>query len=422
MLVVGRDVERLAAAGRAINRWASTPAAVDAEPEAGAAEMDAIRRAIATCDSTALWPYGDINGALRRMAVLSTAVSGLRLAVLARSRPSRGPGCRGRFDRVAVRGRVQRDVDRQADGRLPYTGPSHAPSGPRAAPLHSLSRQEKACATATSRRARCATSSCQSGPAPAGSTHICIRCGKCLPDVPQIGTLVWGTCYKPRCVPDSAARRPGGRRVVTTEGLNDGAALDGPSGSGPARGFPVERLQDARGRRVPTSTDSTAQRQPPLAAGGRRRLGRSAQMRRRAPRTLPCLGGRRDRAMAQLSTVREVGILRSASRRSVHEMFDRGVFPEAPIRHDCPMAALADRGGRSMGRRGPPARFGECRWLLRLPETGSVNHMLAKRECSASAARSPVLQAGRGAAALRGRPPGCEGVTHGRSERRAARP
>ena len=126
--------------------------------------------------------------------------------------------------------------------------------------------------------------------------------------------------------------------------------------------------------------------------------------------------------MAQLSTVREVGIARSVSRRTVHEMFDRGVFPEAPIRHDCPMAALADRGGRSMGRRGPPARFGECRWLLRLPETGSVNHMLAKRECSASAARSPVLQAGRGAAALRGRLPGCEGVTHGRSERRAARP
>ena len=343
-------------------------------------------------------------------------------SLLARSRPSRGLGCRGRSDRVAVRGRVQRDVDRQADGRLPCTGPSHAPSGPRAAPLHSLSRQEKACATATSRRARCVMSSCQSRPAPAGSTHICIRCGKWLPDVPQIGTLVWGTCYKPRCVPDSAARRPGGRRVVTTEGLNDGAALDGPSGSGPARGFPVERLQDARGRRVPTSTDSTAQRQPPLAAGGRRRLGRSAQMRRRAPRTLPCLGGRRDRAMAQLSTVREVGILRSASRRTVHEMFEGGVFPEAPIRHDCPMAALADRSGRSMGRRGPPARFGECRWLLRLPETGSVNHMLAKRECSASAARSPVLQAGRGGAALRGRSPGCEGMTHGRSERPAARP
>ena len=109
--------------------------------------------------------------------------------------------------------------------------------------------------------------------------------------------------------------------------------------------------------------------------------------------------------MAQLLTVREVGILRSASRPTVHEMFDRGVFPETPIRHDCPMAALADRGGRSMGRRGLPARFGECRWLLRLPETGSVNHTLAKRECSATATRSPVLQARRGADALRGRSP-----------------
>ncbi len=303
-------------------------------------------------------------------------------------------------------------------------GPPEAPGGPRAVPLHSrlIKRTGKVacdgCVTScafpdvvVSERAGSGRIYTHLHPVRKGTTG-------CTTDRDsRLGNLL----QRPS-VPDSAARRPGCRRVVTTEGLNDGAALDGPSGSGPARGFPVERLQDARRRRVPASTDSTAQRQPPLAAGGRRRLGRSAQMRRRAPRTMPCLGGRRDRAMAQLSTVREVGILRSASRRTVHEMFDRGVFPEAPIRHDCPMAALADRGGRSMGCRGPPARFGECRWLLRLPETGSVNHMLAKRECSASAARSPVLQAGRGAAALRGRLPGCEGVTHGRSERRAARP
>ena len=43
----------------------------------------------------------------------------------------------------------------------------------------------------------------------------------------------------------------------------NGAALDRPRGSGPARGFPVERLQDARRQRVPASTGSTPQWQPP---------------------------------------------------------------------------------------------------------------------------------------------------------------
>ena len=156
-------------------------------------------------------------------------------------------------------------------------------------------------------------------------------------------------------------------------------------GSGPARGFPVERLQDARGRRVPASTGSTAQRQPPLAAGGGRRLGRSAQMRRRAPRRLPCPRGGRDRAVAQLPTGREVAIQRPCLLANRREDVEGGVFP-------------------------------------RLPETGSVNHLPARRDCSATATRSRVLQARRGADALRGRSPDCEGVTHGRSQRRAARP
>ena len=85
-------------------------------------------------------------------------------------------------------------------------------------------------------------------------------------------------------------------------------------------GFAVERLQDARGRCVPASTGSTAQRQSPLAAGGRRRLGRSAQMRRRAPRTLSCPGGGRGRAVAQLPTVREVAIQWPVSRPTVQKM------------------------------------------------------------------------------------------------------
>ena len=204
---------------------------------------------------------------------------------------------------------------------------------PRAVPLHSCLIKR----TGKGVRVGCVTSCAFPDVVvlePAGSgricTHLCTRCGRGLPDVPQTGPLVWGTCYNGRDLPDSAARRPGRRRVVTTEGLSDGAALDRPGGSDPARGFPVERLQDARGRRVPASTGSTAQRQPPLAAGGGRRLGRSAQMRRRAPWTLPCPGGGRDRAMAQLSTVRGVAIQQSVSRPTVRKMLDRGVFPRLP--------------------------------------------------------------------------------------------
>ena len=118
-----------------------------------------------------------------------------------------------------------------------------------------------------------------------------------------------GNLLQRRCVPDSAARRPDGRRVVTQEGPSDGAALDGPGGSGPARGFQVERLQDARWRRVPASAGSTPQRQPPLDAGGRRPVGRGAPMRqRRALGRLPCPRGGRGRAIAKLPSVREVAI------------------------------------------------------------------------------------------------------------------
>ena len=72
--------------------------------------------------------------------------------------------------------------------------------------------------------------------------------------------------------------------------------------------------------------------------------------------------------MAQLSTVREVAIQRSVSRPTVRKMLDRGVF-------------------------------------LRLPETGSVNHLPAKRDCSATATRGPVLQPGAAPALFAGGPP-----------------
>lgn len=118
-----------------------------------------------------------------------------------------------------------------------------------------------------------------------------------------------GNLLQRRCVPDPAARRPDGRRVVTQEVPSDGAALDGPGGSGPARGFQVERLQDARWRRVSPSAGSTPQRQSPLDAGGRRPVGRGTPMRqRRALGRLPCPRGGRGRAIAKLLSVGEVAI------------------------------------------------------------------------------------------------------------------
>ena len=43
-----------------------------------AAELAALRKAMAAGDWTALEPYGDINGALRRMGVLAAACAGGR--------------------------------------------------------------------------------------------------------------------------------------------------------------------------------------------------------------------------------------------------------------------------------------------------------------------------------------------------------
>ena len=72
--------------------------------------------------------------------------------------------------------------------------------------------------------------------------------------------------------------------------------------------------------------------------------------------------------MAQLLTVREVAAQLAVSRSSVYKMLEGGVFP-------------------------------------RLPETGSVNHLPAKRDCSATATRSPVLQPGAAPALFAGGPP-----------------
>ena len=83
-VVVGRNAVRLEAAGRVLNGWLSTPAAVDEHREAAAArvaeqvrrdeEIASVRTAIATLDEAALATYGGLNGAVARCAALETAV------------------------------------------------------------------------------------------------------------------------------------------------------------------------------------------------------------------------------------------------------------------------------------------------------------------------------------------------------------
>ena len=81
VVVVGRDPVRLAAAGRVLDQWAATPPeSVAMAHDEAAAELAAIRKAMAAGDWTALEAYGDINGALRRMGVLAAACAGSRRA------------------------------------------------------------------------------------------------------------------------------------------------------------------------------------------------------------------------------------------------------------------------------------------------------------------------------------------------------
>ena len=85
VVVVGRNADRLAAAGRVFDGWVATPAAVDAHCEAAAArvgkqvrrdeEIASVRAAIATLDDAALATYGGLNGAVARCAALETAAT-----------------------------------------------------------------------------------------------------------------------------------------------------------------------------------------------------------------------------------------------------------------------------------------------------------------------------------------------------------
>ncbi len=84
VIVVGRDPERLAAAERVLDKWASTPPeSVTMAHEDAAAEMAAIKKAIATGDSAALETYGGLNPALQRTRILNAACAGSRRSTAA---------------------------------------------------------------------------------------------------------------------------------------------------------------------------------------------------------------------------------------------------------------------------------------------------------------------------------------------------
>ena len=79
VIAVGHDPERLEAAERVLDKWASTPPeSVTMAHEGAAAEMAAIKTAIATGDSAALEAYGGLNPALRRTRILNVACGGSR--------------------------------------------------------------------------------------------------------------------------------------------------------------------------------------------------------------------------------------------------------------------------------------------------------------------------------------------------------
>ena len=84
VVVVGRDPERLAAAGRVLDKWASTPPeSLTMAHEDAAAERAAIKQAIATGDSAALDAYGGLNPALQRTRILNTVCAGSRRSAAA---------------------------------------------------------------------------------------------------------------------------------------------------------------------------------------------------------------------------------------------------------------------------------------------------------------------------------------------------
>ena len=78
VVVVGRDPVRLAEAGRVLDKWAATPPESVMMSQQAAAEIAAIKKAIATSDWAALQVYGGLNPAIQRACVLDAACGGSR--------------------------------------------------------------------------------------------------------------------------------------------------------------------------------------------------------------------------------------------------------------------------------------------------------------------------------------------------------
>ncbi len=96
VVAVGRDPVRLDAAGRVLDQWAAAPpASVTLSQQAAAAEMAAIKKALATSEWSALEVHGGLNPALRRACVLNAACAGSR-----RSRAAITSGRTWRSERV----------------------------------------------------------------------------------------------------------------------------------------------------------------------------------------------------------------------------------------------------------------------------------------------------------------------------------
>ena len=84
VIVVGRDPERLSAAERVLGKWSATPPeSVTMSRQEAAAEMAAIKTAIANSDLAALEAWGGLNPALQRTRVLNAACAGSRRSTAA---------------------------------------------------------------------------------------------------------------------------------------------------------------------------------------------------------------------------------------------------------------------------------------------------------------------------------------------------
>ena len=124
---------------------------------------------------------------------------GLRRAARRAGASWRGRWARWRPSRPA-RG-ASRPAAERGGRRGVLHGPPEAPGGPRAVRLHSCLIRRTGKDVCDGCVTLCALPDVVVLE-PAGSgrfcTHLCTRCGKGLPDVPQTGTLVWGTCYNGR--------------------------------------------------------------------------------------------------------------------------------------------------------------------------------------------------------------------------------